>query len=225
MQGFELFSTSIQIPGESSAAVNAADPRTFVVFGVPRGGTTMVARIVEQLGVPMGQDLPANYEDQAFNFDCMPDEFKADRRMMRASLIDAVNERNQTNLVWGWKYPRANVYLNQIIEHIRRPHLICVLRDPLASSLRPLGRKPARGKSAKRTSPIKLMEQHLAWQNRNLEIIRKSKCPSLVCSYEKAIVNPEQFVKEMADFIGLDSSDERISRAVDQIKPGSYIQA
>ena len=70
------------------------DSRTFVVFGVPRGGTTMVARIVEQLGVPMGQNLPANYEDQAFNFDFMPDEFKADRSKLHASLIDAIHHKN-----------------------------------------------------------------------------------------------------------------------------------
>ena len=222
MQDFELFSTSI---GITRVASEAEDARTFVVFGVPRGGTTMVARIVEQLGVPMGQDLPTNYEDHAFNFDFMPDEFKADRSKMRASLIDAIHQRNQSRSVWGWKYPRANIYLNQILEHVRRPHLICVLRDPLASSLRPLSRKNSRAKSGKITSPIKLMEQHLAWQNRNLEIIRKANCPSLICSYEKAITNPVGFVAEMADFIDLGSSDQCIADAVDQIKPGSYIQA
>ena len=225
MQDFQLFSTSIWIPGQASDDVDVDDSRTFVVFGVPRGGTTMVARIVEQLGVPMGQDLPANYEDQAFNFDFMPDEFKANRSKLHASLIDSIKKRNRSHSVWGWKYPRANIYLNQILEHVRRPHLICVLRDPLASSLRPLSRKSTRNKPAKRTSPIKLMEQHLAWQNRNLEIIRKSNCPSLVCSYEKAIGSPQDFVEDMAGFIGLESCDERISSAVDQIKPGSYIQA
>lgn len=222
MQDFELFSTSI---GISAAASDAEDPRTFVVFGVPRGGTTMVARIVEQLGVPMGQDLPTNYEDQAFNFDFMPDEFKADRSKMRASLIEAIRQRNQSHSVWGWKYPRANIYLNQILEHVRRPHLICVLRDPLASSLRPMGRKDFRAKRGKLMgSPIKLIEQHLAWQNRNLEIIRKSNCPSLICSYEKAVVSPADFVKEIAGFVGLNSSSDRIAYAVDQIKPGGYIK-
>lgn len=225
MPDFELFSTSILIPGEASAAADADDSRTFVVFGVPRGGTTMVARIVEQLGVSMGQSLPDNYEDQSFNFDFMPDEYKVNRSKMYASLIDSIAQRNQSHSVWGWKYPKAHIYLNRILEHVRRPHLICVLRDPLASSLRPLGRKNSRSKSGKKIPPIKVMEQHLAWQNRNLEIIRKSNCPSLVCSYEKAVVNPQGFVEEMADFIGLDSCDKRISLAVEQIKPGRYIQA
>ena len=221
MQNFKLFSTSI---GLSGAGSDADDGRTFVVFGVPRGGTTMVARIVEQLGVPMGQDLPANYEDHAFNFDLMPDELKADRSKMLSSLIDVIRERNQSHSVWGWKYPRANIYLKQILEHVRRPHLICVLRDPLASSLRPLGRKNVRARLGKMTSPIKLMEQHVAWQSRNLEIIRRANCPSFICSYEKAVLNPEGFVAEMANFIGLDSTDQSIARAVDQIKPGAYIQ-
>ena len=36
--------------------------RTFVCFGVARGGTSAVAGTMQRLGVFMGSDLPNNYE-------------------------------------------------------------------------------------------------------------------------------------------------------------------
>ena len=57
MKNFELLCSSIGIHGSQS---NQNDEvKTFVVYGVPRGGTTMVARVVDYLGVPMGQNLPS----------------------------------------------------------------------------------------------------------------------------------------------------------------------
>ncbi len=43
--------------------------RTFIVFGIPRGGTTMVAGVINILGVDMGTNLPINSEDNDFNLD------------------------------------------------------------------------------------------------------------------------------------------------------------
>ena len=221
MQDFELFSTSI---GLSGAGSDADDGRTFVVFGVPRGGTTMVARIVEQLGVPMGQDLPANYEDHAFNFDLMPDELKADRRKMLSSLIDVIRERNQSNSVWGWKYPRAHLYLPKIIKHVRNPHLICVFRDPVASALRPLSRRQS-PKNPSPLMPTKVVKQHLDWQTRNIQLIHKLSLPSFLCSYEKSVADRTSFVGELASFIGAPVDAEHLEAAVQQINPGGYMQS
>ena len=39
------------------------------MFGVPRGGATMIARVDETLGVYLGSDLPTNDDDSEFNFD------------------------------------------------------------------------------------------------------------------------------------------------------------
>ena len=55
----------------------------------------MVARVVEQLGVPMGKNLPLNYEDQDFNFDKMSDQLKADPALMHKPPRPAHSKRNQ----------------------------------------------------------------------------------------------------------------------------------
>ena len=39
------------------------------MFGVPRGGGTMIARVAETLRVCLGSDLPSNDDDSEFNFD------------------------------------------------------------------------------------------------------------------------------------------------------------
>ena len=85
MQDFEKFSSSLYLygsPREENSAENDLNQKTFIIFGVPRGGTTMVARVSEQLGVVMGSGLPSNYEDDEFNYDKMPDSLKEDPKIM-----------------------------------------------------------------------------------------------------------------------------------------------
>ena len=45
--------------------------KTFVLFGNPRGGTTMIANVVRSMGVHLGDDLPINLEDSDFNWDIL----------------------------------------------------------------------------------------------------------------------------------------------------------
>ena len=90
MQDFERFSSSLYLHGSKPEADSAAvdsTHKTFIIFGVPRGGTTMVARVAEKLGVEMGQNLPSNYEDDEFNFDKMSDGLKEDSKAMARALM------------------------------------------------------------------------------------------------------------------------------------------
>ena len=166
MQDFEKFSSSLYLHGskqESDSVDNDLNQKTFIIFGIPRGGTTMIARVAEQLGVGMGSGLPSNYEDDEFNYDKMSDALKEDPKLMARALLRAINRRNGRHDVWGWKYPRAHLYLPLIIKQVRNPHLICVLRDPVASSLRPLSRKRVQ-KEGKAQLPTRVIKQHLSWQ-------------------------------------------------------------
>ena len=106
-----MFSSSLFLRGlKAESDSTAVDPnqKTFIVFGVPRGGTTMIARVAEKLGVCMGSDLPSNYEDSEFNFDKLSDAIKKDQECLASTLFAAINRRNAMHDVWGWKYPRAH---------------------------------------------------------------------------------------------------------------------
>ena len=227
MQDFEKFSSSLYLHGskqESDSADNDLNQKTFIIFGVPRGGTTMIARVAEQLGVGMGARLPSNYEDDEFNYDKMSDALKEDPKLMARALLRAINRRNGRHDVWGWKYPRAHLYLPLIIKQVRNPHLICVLRDPVASSLRPLSRKRVQ-KEGKAQLPTRVIKQHLSWQLINIEQIHKFNKPTFLCSYEKAILDPAGFVADLSAFIDLRKDQQSLNEAVQQIRPGGYIQA
>ena len=227
MQDFEKFSSSLYLHGskqESDSADNDLNQKTFIIFGVPRGGTTMIARVAEQLGVGMGSKLPSNYEDDEFNYDKMSDALKEDPKLMARALLRAINRRNGRHDVWGWKYPRAHLYLPLIIKQVRNPHLICVLRDPVASSLRPLSRKRVQ-KEGKAQLPTRVIKQHLTWQLKNIEQIHKFNKPTFLCSYEKSILDPAGFVADLSAFIDLRKDQQSLNEAVQQIRPGGYIQA
>ena len=210
------------------------DQKTFVIFGVPRGGTTMVARVVGHLGVYLGDDLRANYEDHDFNFDIMPDELKRDKQKLLNRLSGTVDSRNQKFTTWGWKYPRAMLYLPQLIEKLRNPHFICVTRDPVASAMRSISKvqkrylrslkKGAKSMTFEPAFVQKIIKQHLSIQQGNIQFINESKVPTFICSYEKAVANSVEFVNELAGFLALPCSSMKINDALTQIQPGGYIQ-
>ena len=54
---------------ESVSTAAGLHQTTFIVFGVPRGGGTIIARVAETLRVYLGSDLPSNDDDSEFNFD------------------------------------------------------------------------------------------------------------------------------------------------------------
>ncbi len=41
--------------------------KTVIIFGAPRGGTTMIAGVAMKCGLFLGDDLPINCEDPDFN--------------------------------------------------------------------------------------------------------------------------------------------------------------
>ena len=88
--------------------------RTVIVLGVPRGGTSMVAKILSVLGVFMGDKLGATYEDPDFfrvmqRFGNMPPWRRKwhflQRRKVLSDIQSLVAQRNVDHEVWGWKFP------------------------------------------------------------------------------------------------------------------------
>ena len=45
------------------------DRQTYIIFGNPRGGTTMISNILIRFQIFMGENLSNNLEDSLFNID------------------------------------------------------------------------------------------------------------------------------------------------------------
>lgn len=167
-------------------------PRTYVVFGVMRGGTSMVAGALRGMGLYLGPNISdQNHES---------DDFCHKSLDHMRNTIEAVNSERD---VWGWKFPNAPDYLDRIWWKIRNPHLICIYRDPV-SNARGLNRWHPIGE-------IQAVHESLLRQQKNLALTLMRGCPSLLVSYEKAARNPTQFVEELAAWTGLSADHTKFN--------------
>ena len=197
---------------------NPGTKKTLVLFGMPRGGTTMIANVVRSMGVDLGEGLPVNLEDKNFNWDVLGRENPDwTREQKLASIKQVVDSRNQLFDVWGWKYPRVDLYLEDIRAHIVSPMFVCVFRDVVASTWRSVVR---------RGQPVAGVIRHaLELQANHLTLLEKIGAPSLLVSYEKAIDDPLQLAASLNQFMGLGFSRKELKEHAKRVNAQMGYQA
>ena len=184
--------------------------KTYIVFGSPRGGTSMVAKLLQNMNIDIGSDLPVNLEDKNFNWDFLdsddPDE--------KVTLIrKSIENNNLSKSVWGWKYPRAPIYLAKVWDALINPQLICVFRDPLTISYRNIKRRGA--------DPYRTIKAATKVQSNNMQFLQNHKeSRQFLCSYEKALFKPEEFIQSLAQFLHYEVADQNaLARLTSLIDP------
>tara|TARA_Y100000385_G_C12822413_1_gene520953 strand:+ start:53 stop:739 length:687 start_codon:yes stop_codon:yes gene_type:complete len=186
--------------------------KTLILFGNPRGGTTMIANVVRSMGIFLGDDLPVNLEDSGFNWDVLTKQNPNWGRNQKLSTIQQlIEKRNTDHDIWGWKYPRSDRFLEEISSNLINPMLICVFRDIVATTWRNVVR---RGQP-----PINLMQNALNLQASNLNLIEKSGIPSLLISYEKAISDPLQLTSSLNQFMNLNLTEDQLKLSSTMVNP------
>jgi len=187
--------------------VRESEPRTIIVSGVGRSGTSMMARLVEKMGIPLGETHGlAVHEDQDF--------LKAFQLYDRKLLDKIVFERNTKLKNWGFKFPALQNYIfPPQLDLFRNPYLILMSRDPVAVAKRSTmsDEKPA--------SVTEALEDILLQMQSLVRFAKNSKHPTLLLSYEKALLFPENVVTTVADFCGVKLSKEQIDKCVEIVTP------
>ncbi len=156
---------------------------------------------MQALGVNIGQNLPNNFEDPDF----VAKGYK--------HLVEAVESRNARLPVWGWKFPNAANYLDQILTKLRNPRFIIVYRDMVATSA-------AQMRWHNRSFAHAISEVALQ-QLRNTSFSERHDYPTMMVSYEKAIVHPERFISDLSGFLGMPEPDNK-QELVRFMEPESY---
>lgn len=197
--------------GKASVVLHAADAhpeeRTYVTFGLERGGTSPVAGIQRALGLYLGPIKGGNNEDDSFHN-------KSLKRMR-----DTIEERNAAHQVWGFKYPNAGNYLPTLIRSLRNPYFVVVFRDPVATAL---SRARWDGDLIRR-SPRMALHEASANSNANLSFALASLRPTMLVSTERVEKHASELVDEVADFMGVPRADEVYrDRILAYLEPGSY---
>ena len=159
-------------------------PRTYIVFGVMRGGTSMVGGVMRALGIFMGDNIDENNQESA--------DF-ANGKI--ADMKETIRRNNEEHEIWGWKYPNAADYVDRLWPSIRKPHLVCVFRDCVAN-----------GQGLNRWHPfggIQGVQEGLLRQQKNINLISLRQAPAILISYEKAERNKSLFLKELSELVGM----------------------
>ncbi|MFY0659091.1 MAG: hypothetical protein JXR15_01265 [Shimia sp.] len=184
-------------------ASRTSKQRTFLIFGVNRGGTTATAGAIRRLGVFLGDDIGGNLEDRLFR-----------KRFGLDAIRATVADRNANFGIWGWKHPHPHQYIDDLLPDLRNPRLILVTRDLTANTL---------GVSSwDREEVDKGLALYLAQTRKNVELIQRADCPVLLVSYEKLLVKPELVLRDISHFCGLTPSASKLAHAADFIQPGAY---
>lgn len=178
---------------------NHAQPKTVVIAGVPRGGTSMVAGTVREMGINLGDRLGINHEDPAF----LPQDVERIREL--------VNQRNQEQETWGWKMPHSLDYLDRIEDDLRNPHIILVWRNVAAIAISQVNWSGAELDTALAFSAKRL--HHMS------EKASLLKSPVLHVNYEQAVREPAQFVETLAAFLGIELDADKRSACLNFIDP------
>lgn len=162
--------------------------RTYIVMGVMRGGTSMVAGVMRGLGIDLGPQVSEQNHESALLTS------KNSIEDIRLTISQYSSEKD----IWGWKFPHAADYLEQVLDEISNPHFICVFRDAAANAggLNRWGDSP---------DTLRAMDATLNRQKKNLQLVRKLECPSLLISYEKALRHKALFVDQFSAWLGINA--------------------
>jgi hypothetical protein len=164
--------------------------KTVVVLGPSRSGTTMVASVLQALGVHMGERLGPVLEDAALS--------QAVEARDIARVKEIIVRRNAKHPLWGWKRPSALEYSDVWQGCFRYPYIIAIFRDPFAIA--------NRNRISMLSDVFQNMERSVQHLGMLVNILRQHKGPVLLCSYEKVLASPETFVWAVHDFLDLNAS-------------------
>ncbi len=214
------------------------DPKTVVILGMFRSGTSMTAAILDILGVGFGEDLlpgsranPLGYfEDRSFmdlnrrivreaggSLQDPPPRARilAQEAAFRQAIAEQVKPREAS--LWGWKDPAASLTIELYARHLVNPFVIVCRR-----AARPVAESYGKMVSMSLADGIKL------WSVFNERIdtflANHPDIPVLEIRFEALTKQPEQCVEALIDFLGLDPTKEQRARAVNHVLPRRTIQ-
>jgi tetratricopeptide (TPR) repeat protein len=184
---------------------------TIIIVGVPRSGTSMVAAVLDSLGVFLGSRPDrAVFED----FE-LASAIEGDQ----AFLSELIAGHNAAHRVWGFKRPLAFQNIADKLHCFRNPRLIVTFRDPLAIALRTAISTKAPLLASLETANTLMSEM--------IEFVQALTVPALMVSYEKALADPLRLVEGIVRFCGTPSTTDQIEQATSVVLNGPeiYLQA
>jgi hypothetical protein len=191
----------------------AAEGRTYIVSGLARSGTTMVAQALREGGLHLGTHLAELVCEDLELLTILQEDLRGGGRHGRRMMLDrAIARRNDERRDWGFKIPNIHGFLRyEDLSRFRNPHLVLIFRDPVAIAVR-------NGISEFFDLSAALSDTAVAVRSL-VAFVESTDCPALLQSYEKALISPEDFVDTLTRFCGLDPEPASRGRMVELVRP------
>lgn len=147
--------------------------KTVLLMGMARSGTSMLAAVLDALGVNMGGNgIDGHYEREEFKWDF---DKGIDRWRTTCSEIERLNDEHK---IWGSKIRLTGPWTDKIIKQVEKPCLIIIFRDLSAILSRHISQPDHR------TVP-QLMEWMIRQQQMIWNVARTTELPVMLVSCEK----------------------------------------
>lgn len=158
---------------------------TIAATGVGRSGTTMLARVMQAIGIDMGEALSTRtVEDKTI--------IRAMKAGDGAAFEAHCRRRDASAAIWGFKAPALRNNMPHYATLMRNPRFIVIFRDILAISIRnniSIGFNLLEGMRKTASNYVNMIEH-----------VSKLESPVLLISYEKTLQFPARTVTEIATF-------------------------
>lgn len=187
-----------------------ANEKTVIVIGTGRGGTSMVAGVLNALGVFMGDLACAPvFEDRN-----LAGAYESKNTKLAMDIIQDYNTRFST---WGFKRPSALSYLPKLIKSTRNPVFVFIFKDILS-----IGNREC---ISMQTGLLDNMRVALKNYQNILNFIDRYQPNSMLVSSEKIFENKKFFIEQLCAFLELQVTQDQIIAAENFIErnPALYL--
>src|SRR6056297_1463983 len=206
--------------------------KTVVVIGMHRSGTSLVAGIMQCLGVDMGSNLLSGNRGNPLGFFEDEDILDLNKRILgqKDNVVDYPHDletilnqkdiwypeikniiKEKEGALWGWKDPRSSLTLPLFLPYLNNPYIIVCLRDHknIADSLK-----------RRDNLDIKKGEEISCFYYQKIfSFLQENEQLKKYClDYDRIIKNPEKELKGIFDFLEIDYSVENYQQARSFIK-------
>ena len=183
--------------------IEKVEEKTIIVMGMARSGTSMVARVLDGLGIFLGSKRDnAVFEDVEISKLLEANDEEGFKKL--------IQDRNTKHKTWGWKRPNSISQVDLILKHTRNPHFIILYRDLLAIALR-------NQISMEANLHESLKFANSTYQKIN-EFVASCKAPTLLISYEKALIKKRKFLEGLCNFTGKDFPENHFGKIISLIE-------
>jgi hypothetical protein len=195
--------------------------RTFIVTGLYRSGTSLVASLLGQAGIFMGRKInDAVFEDEEI--------LAILRKGDVAKLKRLIAERNANYGTWGFKIPLVHTYLRpKQLALFDNAHLIVpfrdiasiVVRNSLSEYKEAMTGSPAAVHQLEHQEAMTALREAVRQLDAMLKFMGNVSTPNLLLSYEKALIFPGDFVDTLVQFCDLPTNAALRARLVGLVEP------